>query len=106
MELEVSRDGDDRTLTVSKLKEGVDGAQYGFKLLEVPLGMDEDGEVYGSCVVEHGPVAAKVWKPKGRYKKRCSTPWTISRGWPLTAHRYHGRRCSIARSSCRWRWSR
>lgn len=69
VELEVSRDGDDRTLTVSKLKEGVDGAQYGFKLLEVPLGMDEDGEVYGSCVVEHGPVAAKVWKPKGALQK-------------------------------------
>lgn len=69
VELEVSRDGDNRTLTVSKLKEGVDGAMFGFKLLDVPLGMDDDGEVYGSCVVEHGPVAAKVWKPKGALQK-------------------------------------
>lgn len=71
VELEVSRAGDDRTLTVSKLKEGREGDKYGFKLLDIPLGMDDDGEVYGSCVVEHGPVAAKApARGKGKWQKR------------------------------------
>ena len=53
-ELEVTRSGNDRCVTISKMKDGTgEGAQYGFKLLDVPLGMDEDGEVYGSCVLEY-----------------------------------------------------
>lgn len=53
-ELEVTRCEEDRVLTVSKMKDGQgEGAQFGFKLVEVPLGMDEDGDVYGSCVVEY-----------------------------------------------------
>lgn len=71
-ELEVTRSGDDRCITVSKLKDGKgEGAQYGFKLIDVPLGMDDDGEVYGSCVVEHTQVAAanRSAGPKGVNEK-------------------------------------
>lgn len=52
-ELEVVRSGDDRAVTVSKLKDGQDGAQFGFKLLTVPVGMDDDGDIVSSCVVEY-----------------------------------------------------
>ena len=53
-ELEVTRSDNDRCVTISKMKDGMgEGAQYGFRLLDVPLGMDEDGEVYGSCVLEY-----------------------------------------------------
>jgi hypothetical protein len=52
-ELEVVRSGEDRAVTVSKLKDGQDGAQFGFKLLTVPLGLDDDGDVVSSCVIEH-----------------------------------------------------
>ena len=52
-ELEVVRSDDDRVMTVTKLKDGEDGAEFGFKLLTIPLGVDEGGEVISSCVVEH-----------------------------------------------------
>lgn len=53
-ELEVTRCDNDRMLTITKLKDGAgEGSQFGFRLLDVPLGMDDDGDVYGSCVVDH-----------------------------------------------------
>lgn len=68
-ELEVTRCDNDRAVTISKMKDGQgEGMSYGFKLLDVPLGMDDDGEVYGSCVVEHtdAPVAGPRNGPKGK----------------------------------------
>lgn len=62
VEIEVSRFDDNRTAKVSKLKDGEDGVEFGFKLHVVPLGMDEDGDLVSSCVVEHGAVARR--KPK------------------------------------------
>lgn len=53
VELEVSRDDDDRCLSVTKQKDGEEGLLLGFKLLTVPLGVDADGEPITSCVVEH-----------------------------------------------------
>lgn len=70
-ELEVTRSDQERSVSISKMKDGMgEGAQYGFRLLEVPLGMDEEGEVYGSCVVEHcdTPVFAKRNGPKGKHE--------------------------------------
>lgn len=52
VEIEVVRDGDDRVATVTKMKDGTDGAQYGFKLLSVPVWRDEDGDEVTTCVVE------------------------------------------------------
>lgn len=69
-ELEVTRSENDRAVTVSKMKDGQgEGATFGFRLLDVPLGMDEDGEVYGSCVVEptvSTAPAARRAGPKGK----------------------------------------
>ena len=53
-ELEVTRAEDDRVLSVTKQKDGEEGQEYGFRLLEVPLWgeEDEDGDPITSCVVE------------------------------------------------------
>lgn len=69
-ELEVTRSENDRAVTVSKMKDGHgEGTTFGFRLLDVPLGMDEEGEVYGSCVVEptvSTAPAARRAGPKGK----------------------------------------
>lgn len=64
VEIEVSRFDDNRTARVSKLKDGEDGVEFGFKLHVVPLGVDEDGDAVSSCVVEHGAVAPRKAKEK------------------------------------------
>lgn len=62
-ELEVTRSENDRCVTISKMKDGHgEGQQFGFRLLDVPLGMDDDGEVFGSCVVEHTDAAVAAVK--------------------------------------------
>lgn len=53
VELEVMRADDDRVLTVTKQKDGEDGAEFGFRLEVVAIAMDDDGDVISSCVVEH-----------------------------------------------------
>ena len=52
-EFEVCRADNDRSMTVTKMKDGQDGAEFGFKLGTVLLGMDEDDEDITSCIVEH-----------------------------------------------------
>lgn len=69
VEIEISRLDNNRTATVSKLKDGEDGAQFGFVLKTVSIGMDEDGDVVSSCVVEHGEAVQR----KPREKKM--GPW-------------------------------
>jgi hypothetical protein len=56
-EIEVSNKGDHRTATVTKLKDGEDGAKFFFKLMPVEIGIDSDGDPVKSCVVEPLPVA-------------------------------------------------
>lgn len=51
--IEVGREGEKRTATVAKMKDGSDGAVYPFKLVVTPIGKDEDGDVVDSCVIEH-----------------------------------------------------
>lgn len=67
-ELTVERDAYGRSVRVSKMKDGVDGAVYPFRLRVVEIGKDEEGEVIDSCVVEHQESearAAKKAEPKG-----------------------------------------
>lgn len=52
-EIEVIRSNDDRAATVTKLKDGEDGAEFGFQLRTVVVGFDDDGEEITSCVLEH-----------------------------------------------------
>jgi hypothetical protein len=51
-EIEVSKDGDHRTATVTKMKDGEDGGKFAFKLVPVNTGVDADGDPVTSCVVE------------------------------------------------------
>jgi archaellum biogenesis ATPase FlaH len=53
VELEVLRSDELRSISVTKLKDGQDGAQIGFKLHTVILGTDEDGDDVTSCIVEY-----------------------------------------------------
>ncbi len=50
-EIEVTRDKEMRCLRVSKQKDGEDGQEFGFKLLPVLLGLDDDGDTIQSCIV-------------------------------------------------------
>lgn len=66
VEIEIIRAEHDRVATVSKMKDEEEGAEFGFKLLQVPFGENEDGEIITSCVIEHGPAVIKEKRAKGR----------------------------------------
>ena len=73
-EIEILRSEHDRVATVTKLKDGEDGAEFGFKLHQVVLAMDEDGEDISSCVIEHNDrslreVRRAASEPKGANEK-------------------------------------
>lgn len=53
VEMEVMRADGDRVLTVTKQKDGDDGAEFGFKLDTVLVDFDMDGDEVTSCVVQH-----------------------------------------------------
>ena len=59
-EIEVTRNINDRIAKVTKVKNSVDGMEYGFKLRIVPVGVDDDNEVVTSCVVEHTAAVHRV----------------------------------------------
>lgn len=52
-EIEVTRNGDYRRATLTKMKDGGDLEAFDFKLKVVSLGTDMDGEEESSCIVEH-----------------------------------------------------
>lgn len=47
--------GDPKIATVLKQKDGEDGVRFAFRLQQVELGLDEDGEAVTSCVVQTLP---------------------------------------------------
>lgn len=49
--IEVTRNGPLRTWSASKVKDGRDGGSKAFKLHEIPLGKDSDGDLTGSCAI-------------------------------------------------------
>jgi KaiC/GvpD/RAD55 family RecA-like ATPase len=55
-ELEVTRDGDNRTLNTTKQKDADDQEQWGFRLEEITIGIDEDGDDITSCVIAESDV--------------------------------------------------
>lgn len=55
-EIEVTRNGEDRIATVTKMKDGEDDAKFAFKLVPVEVGIDADDDPINSCTVE--PLAA------------------------------------------------
>lgn len=70
-EIEVTRNGDYRALTVTKAKDSTDGESLSFKLKVVELGM-VDGEMESSCVIEHVENApaepAAKQRPAGKHE--------------------------------------
>jgi AAA domain-containing protein len=69
-EIEVTRNGDFRAATVTKMKDGSDGASWSFKLKTLVLGLDQYGEEESSCIVEHveqseAPASTKQ-RPSGK----------------------------------------
>lgn len=67
-ELEVVRLGTARVVQVTKQKDGDDRGRWAFDLVEVPLDLDEDGDVVSSCVVVEAemPAAGGPLKPLGK----------------------------------------
>lgn len=55
VELEVKRDKDglQRSVSITKMKDGEDGVDQGFQLRTVVMGRDDDGDEITSCVVEY-----------------------------------------------------
>ena len=69
-EITVQRDQYGRKAVLSKLKDGIDGLEFPFRLKTVVIGEDEDGPIE-SCIVEHLDEAEHVSKrePKGTTQK-------------------------------------
>lgn len=72
-EIEITRNGDYRSATITKMKDGSDGESLSFKLKVIPLGVDAEGQEESSCVIEHvenAPDAARAGKqkPGGRHE--------------------------------------
>ena len=49
--IEIRRDGDRREVFIYKTKDGEDGVSYPFELEIIEMGIDEDGDIISSCVV-------------------------------------------------------
>lgn len=65
-EIEITRNGDYRNATITKMKDGSDGESLSFKLKVVPLGLTPEGEEESSCVIEHVEEAPVT--PSGKQK--------------------------------------
>jgi hypothetical protein len=63
VEIEVTRTKAYRAATVTKMKDGPDGEEYRFKLNDVVIDFDEDGDPRTSCVVEHLASAPAAEEP-------------------------------------------
>lgn len=69
VEIEVVRADNQRAATVSKLRDQEDGATFGFKLGVVNVGMDDEGDVIDSCVIEHSSAPTPPrYAPKGKHE--------------------------------------
>lgn len=54
VELEVVNVEGRRSIAVTKMKDGPSGVEYAFRLSDVVMGQDADGDEITSCIVEHG----------------------------------------------------
>lgn len=75
LELEVTKEqGQPGTIKVTKMRDGEDGAEYGFNIESVPLGEDEDGEEVTTGISIEADAeearAVKEAKPKGDIQRK------------------------------------
>jgi hypothetical protein len=70
-EIEIMRTDKDRVATITKLKDGEDGATYGFRLPQIVIGQDAEGDDITSCYVAYTEVVKAVRKrePTGRLER-------------------------------------
>jgi len=72
-EFEIIRADEDRVATVTKMKGGADGGEYGFRLQTIVVGKDDDGDEETTCGVvatdSTRATVAVVKGPKGDNKK-------------------------------------
>jgi KaiC/GvpD/RAD55 family RecA-like ATPase len=73
-ELEVTRDGDNRTLNTTKQKDADDQEQWGFRLEEITIGIDEDGDDITSCVIAESDVTVDAGVRNGSRKAKPAKP--------------------------------
>jgi hypothetical protein len=67
-EIEISRNDTCHLISITKMKDGDDSQQWGFRLNQVQVGIDNDGDIETSCVVEYveaPPKRVKSNEPKG-----------------------------------------
>lgn len=74
LELEVTKEqGQPGTIKVTKMRDGEDGAEYGFDIDSVPLGVDEDGEEVTTGISLEADIeevkASKAAEPKGAVQR-------------------------------------
>ena len=69
VEMEVVRSDQERMLSVTKQKDGDDGAEFGFKLVQVTVDIDEDGDDITSCIVEHCEAKAGMRARRAKKEK-------------------------------------
>jgi len=68
-EIEISRNDAGHLISITKMKDGDDSQQWGFRLNRVQVGIDSDGDIETSCVVEYveaPPKRVKSNEPKGK----------------------------------------
>lgn len=68
-EIEISRNDTGHLISITKMKDGDDSQQWGFRLNQVQVGIDNDGDIETSCVVEYveaPPKRVKSNEPKGK----------------------------------------
>lgn len=58
-EIEITRNGEARCASITKLKDGDDTGDFGFRLHKVVIGQDEDGDEITSCVLQEAEVSKK-----------------------------------------------
>lgn len=59
VEIEIAKNDRQHTATITKMKDGEDGAEFGFRLIPILLGHDEDGDEITSCIVSPCEVVAR-----------------------------------------------
>lgn len=76
-EIEIVRAERDRVAIISKQKEGEDGEEFGFKLAQIPVGVDDDGDPVSSCVIEVSAAVAKDKRKAGPKGSNEKTVWQV-----------------------------
>jgi hypothetical protein len=83
--IEVSRtEAGERRWTVAKQRDATDSTSARFKLVEIPLGQDSDGDEISSCVVEHNTAPPRKETDNARIMQATLRQLAGESGEPVT----------------------